>query len=288
MVSDTTFRDMTLEDIGGGLRLCRAAGWNQLEDDWRALLAPPSVFRLALRDDRAIGAAGAVAYGGKLAWVCMVLVDPAERGHGLGTAVVEQVLERLAGFTTVGLDATPSGRPVYARLGFADAYGLARFERSPSARRRTPAEKAGTSHSVRPLVEGDLPAVLAWDRDVFGADRARVLRRHLAAAPECALVVEEPGELVGYCLGRPGHRAGQIGPLVARDRTVARALVSRVLASRPGKRFYLDAPHEPEWRSDLQELGFVEQRPFTRMYRGNAVAPGLREPLYAIVGPEFG
>ena len=54
------------------------------------------------------------------------------------------------------------------------------------------------------------------------------------------------------------------------------------------QRLYLDAPLDREWRSDLQELGFVARRPFTRMYRGDAATVGLREPLYAIVGPEFG
>jgi hypothetical protein len=130
--------------------------------------------------------------------------------------------------------------------------------------------------------------VLAWDREVSGADRARVLHRELAAAPGSAFVLERRGELTGYCLGRPGHRAGQIGPVVARDRATARALVTSCLASRPERRFFLDAPDLPEWRSDLQQLGFVEQRPFTRMYRGGAVALGQREPLFAIVGPEFG
>jgi GNAT superfamily N-acetyltransferase len=280
------FRDMTLDDIGGGLRLCRAAGWNQLADDWRALLEPPSVFRVAETEGRIVGSAGAVVYGDELAWVCMVLVDPAARGHGLGTTLVEQVLERLGPAGAVGLDATPSGRPVYARFGFVEAYGLARLARAPSPQRRAAANVPG--QRVRSLVDRDLPDVLAWDRDVFGADRSRLLRRELAAAPEDALVVERRGELAGYSLGRPGHRAEQIGPVVGRDRSAARAMVTTLVASRPDRRVYLDAPDDAEWRSDLQQLGFAEQRPFTRMYRGDAVAPGQREPVFAIVGPEFG
>jgi predicted N-acetyltransferase YhbS len=280
------FRDMTPEDIGDGLRLCRAAGWNQVEEDWRGLLEPPSLFRLAERDGRVVASAGAVVYGDELAWVCMVLVDPAARGHGLGSALVEQVLERLGPSGAVGLDATPSGRPVYARLGFTDAYNLARLERAPSPQRRTVANAPG--ERVRPLIDRDLPDVLAWDREVFGADRSRLLRRELAAAPEDALVLERRGELVGYGLGRPGHRAEQIGPVVGRDRAAARAIVTTLVASRPDRRVYLDAPDDAEWRSDLQQLGFAEQRPFTRMYRGGAGPPGQREPVFAIVGPEFG
>ena len=34
-------RAMTMEDIPGGLRLCRAGGWNQLEEDWRLFIDSP-------------------------------------------------------------------------------------------------------------------------------------------------------------------------------------------------------------------------------------------------------
>ena len=32
---------MTEEDIPAGMGLCRAAGWNQLEEDWRVFLRSP-------------------------------------------------------------------------------------------------------------------------------------------------------------------------------------------------------------------------------------------------------
>jgi len=284
---DVTFRDMTTRDIPDGLRLCRAAGWNQLEDDWRTLLAPPSVFRLAQREGHALGSAGAVAYGDALAWVCMVLVDPAARGHGLGTALVVQVLDRLSSFGgVVGLDATPKGRPVYARLGFVDAGGFVRLERPPGAPTLSgPGDEART---VRALAPGDVPAVLAMDLDAFGADRSRVLRRQLAAAPESALVLDSGGRIEGYCLGRPGHRAAQVGPVVARNVAQARRMVSALLAARPDQHLFLDAPDRPDWRRSLEELGFAPQRPFTRMYQGAAAAPGRPDRHFAIVGPEFG
>ena len=77
-----TFRDMTEDDLPGGPAPLPASGWNQTEADWRLLLAPPSVFRAAVVDGRVVASAGAVVYGDGLAWVCMVLVDPAERGRG--------------------------------------------------------------------------------------------------------------------------------------------------------------------------------------------------------------
>src|SRR5213083_2344420 len=80
MTQGLVFRDMTLEDVPAGLRLCRIARWNQRAEDWQALLAN-GFFRVALRGAAIVGSGGAVVYGGRLAWVAMILVDPAGRAR---------------------------------------------------------------------------------------------------------------------------------------------------------------------------------------------------------------
>jgi GNAT superfamily N-acetyltransferase len=281
--TSVTFLDLTDEHIPAGLRLCRQSGWNQTEADWRALLAPPSVFRGARLGDTIIGTAGAVVYGDRLAWVCMVLVDTAERGQGLATSLVDQVLERLPDGAVVGLDATAKGQAVYERLGFQGGGTLARLDTL------SPAIPEAPLPSVRPLVAADLPRLLSSDLEVFGADRGRVLRASLAAAPEYAWCVEDGDRLVAYGFGRVGHDADQIGPVVAFATSAAVAIVRSSLSARPARRFFVDATPRPEWREALGELGFREQRGFTRMYRGGrALAPAGEEQCLAIFGPEFG
>jgi len=267
-----------LDDVPAGLALGRASRWNQTEGDWRTLLEPPSVFRAAEREGRVVGTAGAVGYGTELAWVCMVLVDPAVRGQGIGTRLVAEVLERLTGFAVVGLDATPQGRPVYSQLGFTDGPGLVRLE-TPADRRTAPGPKT----PARPLRENDLPRILGWDREVFGADRSRVLRFALRSAPEYAWVLDDGA---GYCFGRHGHNAEQIGPVVTRTPEGARALVATVLAHQEGRRFFVDATAPGQ--TAISDLGFREQRPFTRMYRGLPRPAAEATALYAVFGPEFG
>jgi GNAT superfamily N-acetyltransferase len=281
--SPVTFRDLTDQDIPAGLRLCRQSGWNQTEADWRALLAPPSVFRAACLGETVVGTAGGVVYGERLAWVCMVLVDGAERGRGLGTSLVGQVLERLPAGALVGLDATPKGLAVYERLGFQGGGTLARLQAT------SPAAPAAAPASIRPMTDADLPRVLQRDLEVFGANRGRVLRTALAIGPEYAWCVEDGDALVAYGFGRPGYDADQIGPVVALNTTAAVAIVRNSLCARPGRRFFLDASPRLEWRQALANLGFREQRGFTRMYRGGRplVPPGEQECL-AIFGPEFG
>jgi GNAT superfamily N-acetyltransferase len=268
-------------DIPDGLRLCRAAGWNQRDEDWQLLLGlNPGRFVAAVSDDgRMIGTGGAACYGRDLAWVCMVLVDPLERGRGLGTHITRAVLERLGDMARVGLDATPKGQPIYARLGFAETGRLVRME-AEGATRPAPAEAA------TPLAAGDLEAVLAMDREVFGADRAAVLRWAFAHAP--AWYVREGGRITGYCFGRAGERYRQIGPVVATSVEQARRLVEAALASGAG-RMVVDAGAERgEWVGALASLGFREERPLIRMYKDAARAGGRPELQLAIFGPEFG
>ena len=209
--------------------------------------------------------------------------DPESRGRGIGTRIMDEVLRRLQDVAVVGLDATPGGRLVYVKLGFRDARALARFDARPLSPPPAP------TSAVRAMTAADVPEVLAWDREAFGADRGAVLRWALGQAPEYAWCATEAGRLDGYCFGRHGHSADQVGPVVARQADVARDLVRACLAPQAGRRFFIDAPREPmEWAGALAGLGFVEQRPFTRMYRGDATEPGRPEQTFAVVGPEFG
>jgi GNAT superfamily N-acetyltransferase len=273
-------RDMSLDDIPDGLRLCRAAGWNQRDDDWRLLLTlNPGRFVAAVSGDRIMGTGGAVCYGRDLAWVCMILVDPDERGHGLGTRITEEVLHRLCDVGRIGLDATPRGEPIYARLGFVETERLVRMEATGAAR-------GGDDGKATRLAAGDLDAVLAMDREVFGADRRDVLGWAFRQAP--AWCVKDGGRITGYCFGRAGERYRQIGPVVAPNVDQARGLVEAALHSSGGPVVVDASAGHTEWIAALGALGFHEERPLVRMYHrgGGTVRPS--ELQLAIFGPEFG
>jgi GNAT superfamily N-acetyltransferase len=281
------FRDMTEADLEGGLRLSRASGWNQTLADWRLLLSlGPGLFRVAVRGSEVVASGGAVHYGEALAWICMILVRPDERGHGLGTRVFDEVLERLRALVSagqlraVGLDATPAGRGLYLKHGFQDGPALVRLRAEAAA-------SAEHGRASRPAAS-ELDAVLERDREVFGADRSPVLRALASAAPELTRIARDGGRVRGYCFGRHGDHADHLGPVVAEDAVAAHDLVRAVLA-RPRRRpLILDARALPRWLAALGELGFREQRPLTRMYLGDARPLARPEQEPAILGPEFG
>jgi len=282
-------RAMTAADVPGGLRLSHEAGWNQRDEDWRFLVARNrGRFVAALRDGRVVGTGGAAVYGTALAWVCMILVDPAERGRGLGTRIVEAVLDRVRDVAIVGLDATPRGLGVYARLGFVEEARLVRMElpAASAGNAARVAQGAAGASGVRAMTRADLEAVLALDREAFGADRAAVLRWEFEGGP--AWLAEGRDGLAGYCFRRAGRRFSHMGPLVARDVDAARRLLGAALAEARDAGAIVDVPAASAWLSALTKRGFREQRPLIRMYRGGAQPPGRPDLQLAILGPEFG
>jgi len=274
---------MTLGDIPAGMHLCTSAGWNQLEEDWRFFLElPESGAYLASKGGRAIGTAAFVRYD-RLAWIAMMLVDPAERRTGIGSRLLEQVLGALHDAPCVGLDATPSGEPLYRRSGLVNGYTLVRTKAKIEASRFR-----GLAGAARQINGGDLDAILARDLEVFGADRGLLLRSLLARAPECAWILRNRHDLRGYCFGRPGRLFHQLGPIVAEDRESACALAAACFAGLDGSLFAIDAPQlDDRWLAWLQSVGFGVERPFVRMFRSGHAHPGAPARQYAITGPEF-
>lgn len=284
-VAQVCFRDMTFDDIAAGLELCRAARWNQTERDWELFLRlTPEGCRVAVRDERVIGTVATTRYEDRFSWIGMVLVDPAERGQGIGARLTAEALGVLKDMPSIRLDATPAGHSVYQKLGFVDEYRLSRMETvvpgAGLALRRNPA---------RPMTKDDLPAVAFFDREVFGADRRLALGWMFDGAPEYAWVIEKGGEIAGYTFGRRGFNFEHLGPIVARDQRTARRLVSACLNRQVGKRFIIDASHyDTVWRSWLESIGFRQQRPFIRMFYRDNPYPGLPPKQFGILGPEFG
>jgi predicted N-acetyltransferase YhbS len=277
-------RPMTCTDIPAGLALCRAAHWNQTARDWEQFLTlNPHGARVADRDGRVVGSVTTLDYEKRLGWIAMVLVDPAERRQGLGTAMLTAGLELLDRLPAVGLDATAAGYPIYVKRGFRETYRLARMERRAWAPVRSPADV-----SVRPFAPRDWKAVKAWDAEAFGADRSGMLEWLYAGAPQYAWLAEDADGLSGYMLGRSGFAFDHLGPIVARDDRRAAALVSACVAANRAP-FIVDAPlHSPGWRAWLEDAGFREQRPFIRMRRGIEAPAGRPHEQFASIGPEFG
>ena len=221
-------------------------------------------------------------------WISMVLVAGEYRRRGLATRLMRRCIDDLvAGGRVPVLDATPDGRQVYRALGFEDTWRFQRFTLRGQATMPAPGLPP-RRHGRRADRRRVWPQLRAYDAAAFGADRGALLTRLRGRLPAAELVALRDDRIAGFLLGRDGRTCAQLGPLVADDDAVARALLARALAGVAGP-LYIDlADAHEKVRTWLEARGFTTQRPFTRMvYRRRT---GFDDPArtYAVVGPEFG
>lgn len=266
---DIALTPITPDDIADCLSLVREAGWNQTEADWRFMLSVGRSAGIRGPDNRLVATSIVLAYPPAIGWIGMVLVTTACRKQGYATRLLDAAIAwcREAGLTPT-LDATPAGREVYRRLGFADGPAIERWR----------GMGAGTSTVHR---DTDLDLAIGLDRAAFGADRSALLvdlaRRGDAPAfraPDAVL------------LARRGRTATQLGPLLAADEATATSLCSGALDAVAGP-VLIDVPvRETALRQLLSARGFVVERAFTRMSLGTPAPMG--QAMRAIAGPELG
>jgi len=280
---------MTKADIPGGMRLKDLAGWNQTSADWARFLEAAQEGCFALELDGAIrGTAATINYQGRFAWVGMVLVDPEYRGRGIGTKLLERCIEYLDAIRIpcIKLDATPLGKPIYEKRGFATEYEIERWTLKRTSNDVARREAAASNELIpAPLLEHILKA----DREVFGADRIALLRSVHRDAPLFTDGVWNAGGMEGYAFGRIGSFADHLGPWIAKDGETARRMLEGFLQRSTRETVVTDCMKaNPFVKNLLESFGFEYSRPLTRMFRGRNDFAGRPELVCSILGPEFG
>lgn len=278
-------RCLLAEDLEAADQLRADLGWNQTDADWQRLLAlsPEGCFA-AEQDARIVGTCTTVTYGNALAWIGMMMVHPASRRQGIGNALLQHAVDHLRqlGVRCIKLDATPMGKPLYARIGFVPEWTLTRWEYEGLPPRFEPAPG-----SIHPPAEKDWPAILALDAQVCGVHRGPLLRS-MAAGSRRVLIYESGSSILGFGMLRRGTRADYLGPLAARP-AIGEPLARCMLSGYGAQPIFWDIPDLNEPASDLaRQLGFKFHRPLTRMYLESNLLPSDPFCQWAIADPATG
>lgn len=275
-------RDYEVVNIGSpdtsqAMRLSISAGWNQTAADWQRVceLDPKGCFGVRW-DGRLVATASSVSYGPELAWIGMVLTEPAHRGCGLARRLMACCLEYLEKrVRLIRLDATDMGKPLYASLGFRDRYLVERWIRPPGPV-AVPAERLGPYHSQPEL-----------DRAAFGADRSQLL-------DALSRIESVSSTGLGYAMGRPGNLAAYFGPCISIRSQTVRSFLLWCLACHCQEAVCWDLiPGNVDAVKLAVEFGFEKRRVLTRMERPCGEprrGEYLERPehVYALAGFEFG
>jgi GNAT superfamily N-acetyltransferase len=275
-------------ELGDAEALVREAGWNQVAADWRIFLELGAVYAVRNNAGRVVATAAVLPYGGRFAWISMVLVAGDYRRQGLATRLLRRCVNDLVARGLVPVvDATPAGRTVYLGLNFHDCLSFRRYS-APFPRSEGIAFPAPTNISIRPIGDDDWSVLCDYDARTFGADRSTLLARLRGRASGAEFAAWRDGRIFGFVLGRNGRSAMQLGPVSAESDDTALALLDRALACTGGP-IYIDVTDsKPTLHRWLQDRGFTPQRPFTRMVHGSVVEFGDFARTMAVAGPELG
>jgi len=279
-------RQMGKKDIGEGMRLKKAAKWNQLEQDWNLFLeAGQDGSLVAEYLGQVVGTVTTVNYLKRFSWIGMLLVDPSIRRMGIGTRLLKEAIRLSLDNGTIRLDATPKGKKLYDTMGFKDEYNLSRYQLIQYDPERIPDPHL----PCQKISRTDIALITDFDEKIFGAPRPVILQSLYRMGSSYAWIRKSENRIIGYCLGRPGSNFEQIGPVIAEDFESAASLLSHAMQQCQGKSVIVDIPDDQMvFRSYVEEIGFSIQRPFIRMHLGELHYPGQPQFQYAIAGPEIG
>lgn len=285
MVSECQVAEMRVmkeTDLDAADTLRSLAGWHQTRQDWLRLLAlqPDGCF-VAEQEGRVVGTVTTTCYGGRLAWIGMLLVHPEWRGRGIGRALMRHALDylRTEGVACAGLDATPAGEPLYVSLGFRPARTLARWE--VSALRQVAPPPPTTR--VQQAQEVHWTAIAALDERACGALRTHLLHALAQQSQAVEVAMHESGQVRGFGMRREGARAHYLGPVIAESPQDAAALITSLLQGLEGQPVCWDIPAPNSAAVRLAEAcGFIPQRSLTRMVLGLAAPQDQPAMQFAI------
>ena len=166
-------RDLTPADVDDAIALAIAQGWRDRRRFYDLVLrTSTSRARVGMIHGQIV-ATGIATANGPVGWLGGIVVDARFRARGYGRAMTENLIQllRAAGCSTVSLEATNAGRPMYERMGFRLVTHYHQLEAGHLDVR--PAPPAGTR--VRALEPADLPAVIELDRAATAEDRSAPL-----------------------------------------------------------------------------------------------------------------
>jgi GNAT superfamily N-acetyltransferase len=228
-------RRLTAADLPRCSELGVSRGWGAEERKWGLLSELGEIYGIEDPDGRLIATTVLTRYGAQFASVSMVLVAETHERQGYGTRIMRHVIDQASGATLV-LHATPSGRPLYEKLGFR-AFGAVEAHVGVfDATGTTP----GRSHQA---TDEDLLQLARLDREVYGVHRTALIKRLPRFAERIRVLRDAEGLIVGYGAAWRGEDGLNLGPVLAPDFAGARDLIADLMDGVDG-RLRLDIDHE--------------------------------------------
>jgi len=271
-------RAMAPDDVAHAIAWAAREGWNPGLSDAQAFPAQdPGAFLMAERDGAMAACVSVTKYGAEFGFLGFYIAAPEVRGQGLGMAVWQAGMARLAGRVVV-LDGVVAQQDNYRKSGFHFAWNNARYV-AQAPRVAPPGAMLPRAHAV------PFDALVAYDAACFGTPRPAFLRAWIDTPGHVALVL--PG-LRGFGVVRPARLGSKIGPLFADDAAGARRLFTALVAAAPPGPITLDVPEDHAAAVAIaRDAGMTKVFETARMYTATP-PPMARDRLFGVTSFELG
>lgn len=218
--TEIAYRRMAEADLPAAQSLSQAMRWPHRLEDWQFVYRLGTGF-VAEIDGTVIGTALCWKQGSEHGTLGMIIVSADHQGKGIGRKLMNLVLDSLGSDRCTRLIATPAGQPLYESLGFCATGTIHQHQGTFASIAPVP---IAPQERIRLATPVDAPGIIALANHATGMGRDEVIRQLLAVAE--GAVLERNGELIGFSIMRRFGRGHVIGPLVAPNSELAKALVA--------------------------------------------------------------
>jgi GNAT superfamily N-acetyltransferase len=260
---------MKADDFPFAVQLANTMNWNMAVEDFEFTmkLEPQGSFVLFHGSER-LGICTSVSFG-IVGWFGNLIVKDGYRREGAGSLLVRHVIDYLKnkGVETIGLYAYPHLVNFYERFGFEPDIDFLVLQGKASL--------LPTEGAVREAKKQDVPEVIDFDSQCFGANRKKLLEPILLGTGNlCYIAIENDG-IAGYVAAKVYDKMAEVGPLICHVNHVEAAVVllKTILSRLNGLAVSMCIPKkETALLNMLSKAGFREDFGVVRMFLGSAVA----------------
>jgi GNAT superfamily N-acetyltransferase len=265
--------------LEGALKLSQEMSWPYRFEDWD--------FALQLGHGFVLQSAGVVIgtacwwpYGETHASAGMIIVSKAVQGHGYGARLMDALLAA-ARPRIITLNSTAEGMALYRRRGFVPVGVIHQHQGVPRERHEAP-----LPCFVRAMAPSDFEAIVSLDQEATGWTRREMLNRLMVVGDGHVLM--RNGIPRGYAISRLFGRGHVIGPVVAKSRTDARALIEAALAHLGRVFVRIDISTAAQLGEWLEGIGLPKVGDATTMVLGTQVPSSGPARMFALANQSFG
>ena len=253
-------------DVDAATEMILSHDWG-VRREWLAYAAGAAAcVPLVAIDDRRVVATGVGTANGSVGWIGSIFVAPDARGHGLGRALTQAIVDALeaVGCRTLCLVATSEGRRLYERMDF-EVQTRYRILEAPGLPASAAGVAADDTSIVRPYEATDIDHLFALDAEATGENRRHALLA-FANPTSTKVATDADGAVRGYVCRAPWGGGATIARSIHDALAIAEA---RRRASGEGGKVRVGILRENEDGHDrLIAAGWTPSWSAPRMIRG--------------------